>query len=82
MITIGFLADYPDTVPTLASWFRDQWPDYYADMSQEELDEQNGEALPDGEAPSAVRPLSDPDLDVTLDPPKESREPGLPPPRD
>lgn len=51
-------------------------------MSQEELNEQNGEALPDGEAPSAVRPLSDPDLDVTLDPPKESREPGLPPPRD
>lgn len=51
-------------------------------MSQEELNEQNGEALPDGEAPSAVRPLSDPDLDVTLDAPKESREPGLPPPRD
>lgn len=40
-------------------------------IAQEEpLDEQDGEAL------------SDPDLDVTLDPPKESREPGLPPPRD
>ena len=39
MITIGFLADYPDTVPTLASWFRLQWPDYYADMSQAELEQ-------------------------------------------
>ena len=39
MITIGFLADYPDTIPTLAKWFRDQWPDYYADMSQEQLEQ-------------------------------------------
>ena len=36
MITINFLADYLDTIPTLTKWFRDQWPDYYADMSQEE----------------------------------------------
>jgi len=39
MITIGFLADYPDTVPTLASWFRDQWPDYYAKWSQAEMEQ-------------------------------------------
>jgi len=39
MITIGFLADYPDTIPTLAKWFRDQWPDYFADWSQEEMEE-------------------------------------------
>ena len=39
MITIGFLADYPHTVSTLASWFRAQWPDYYADMSQAELEQ-------------------------------------------
>jgi RimJ/RimL family protein N-acetyltransferase len=39
MITIAFLIDYPDTVPTMAKWFRDQWPDYYADMSQEELEQ-------------------------------------------
>ena len=39
MITIGFLADHPDTVPTLAKWFRNQWPDYYADMSQEQLEQ-------------------------------------------
>lgn len=38
MITIDFLADHPDTIPTLAKWFRDQWPDYYADMSQEEME--------------------------------------------
>lgn len=39
MITIGFLADYTDTIPTLASWFRDQWPDYYANWSQAELEQ-------------------------------------------
>ena len=39
MIMIGFLADYPDTIPTLAKWFRAQWPAYYADMSQAELEQ-------------------------------------------
>jgi hypothetical protein len=39
MINIGFLADHLDTIPTLASWFRDQWPDYYADWSQAELEQ-------------------------------------------
>ena len=39
MITVGFLADYPDTIPTLASWFRDQWPDYYAGWSQAEMEQ-------------------------------------------
>ena len=39
MITIGFLADYPDTIPILAKWFRDQWPDHYASMSQEEMEQ-------------------------------------------
>ena len=39
MITIGFLADYLDTIPTLANWFRAQWPDYHADMSQEEMEQ-------------------------------------------
>jgi RimJ/RimL family protein N-acetyltransferase len=38
MITIVFLADHLDSIPTLASWFRDQWPDYYADRSQAELE--------------------------------------------
>ena len=38
MITIGFLADHPHTLSTLAKWFREQWPDYYANMSQEELE--------------------------------------------
>jgi RimJ/RimL family protein N-acetyltransferase len=39
MITIGFLADHPDTIPTLANWFRDQWPGYYAKWSQAELEQ-------------------------------------------
>lgn len=38
-LTIGFLADYPDTIPLLASWFRDQWPDYYAKWTQAELEQ-------------------------------------------
>src|SRR5690242_5248667 len=39
MITIGFLADDLDTISTLAKWFRDQWPDYYADRSQGQLEQ-------------------------------------------
>jgi len=39
MITIGFLADHPDIVPTLARWFRNQWPDYYANWSQVEMEQ-------------------------------------------
>ena len=39
MITIGFLADYLDTIPTLAKWFRAQWPDYHAATSQEEMEQ-------------------------------------------
>lgn len=39
MITIGFLADYPETIPTLAKWFRAQWSDYYANWTQAELEQ-------------------------------------------
>ena len=39
MITIGFLADHLDTIPTLAKWFCDQWPDYYAGWSQAEMEQ-------------------------------------------
>ena len=39
MITIGFLADHPDAIPTLAKWFRAQWPDYHAERSQEEMEQ-------------------------------------------
>ena len=39
MITIGFLADYLDTIPTLAKWFRDQWPDYFANWSPAEMEQ-------------------------------------------
>ena len=49
---------------------------------EKELDDQNGEALPDPDALSVVQPFADPDPELTFDPPKESAEPGLPPPRD
>lgn len=39
MITIRFLADHLDTIPTLAKWFRAQWSDYFAAMSQEEMEQ-------------------------------------------
>lgn len=39
MITIGFLADHLDTIPILANWFREQWPDYYADWSQADMEQ-------------------------------------------
>ena len=38
MITIGFLADYLDSIPTLVTWFRNQWPDYYANWSPEDME--------------------------------------------
>jgi len=38
MINIGFLADHLDTIPTLTKWFRAQWPEYYADWSEEEME--------------------------------------------
>jgi RimJ/RimL family protein N-acetyltransferase len=39
MTTIRFLADHPDTIPTLVKWFRAQWPDYYAAISDEEMEQ-------------------------------------------
>ncbi len=39
MIQTALLADHLDVIPTLAEWFRDQWPDYFA-----------GRILPDIEA--------------------------------
>jgi RimJ/RimL family protein N-acetyltransferase len=39
MITIDFLADHLDAIPALARWFRAQWPDYYANWSQAEMEQ-------------------------------------------
>jgi RimJ/RimL family protein N-acetyltransferase len=39
MIKIGFLADHPESVPSLARWFRAQWPDYFAPRSQTEMEQ-------------------------------------------
>ena len=33
MIETPLLADHPGAIPTLAAWFRAQWPDYYAQRS-------------------------------------------------
>jgi RimJ/RimL family protein N-acetyltransferase len=38
MITIAKLADHLDTIPTLAMWFRAQWPDYYAQQAQSNIE--------------------------------------------
>jgi RimJ/RimL family protein N-acetyltransferase len=51
MITIRFLADHLDTMPILAKWFRDQWPDYYAgwsdaEMVQDFLEDTSRDSLP------------------------------------
>jgi len=39
MITIGFLADYPAVIPILVEWFLGQWPDYFADKSQAQMEQ-------------------------------------------
>ena len=39
MVTIDFLADHLDVVPMLAKWFRAQWPEYYAESSQEQIEQ-------------------------------------------
>lgn len=51
MIQISLFADCPETVPTLAEWFRAQWPDYYAartvaDVAQDFHVELNRHRLP------------------------------------
>jgi len=37
MIKIDFLADHLESIPTLVKWFRAQWPEYFADWSDEEM---------------------------------------------
>lgn len=39
LISIRFLADHPETISTLVKWFRAQWPDYFAAMSDEEMEQ-------------------------------------------
>ena len=51
MIEIAFLVDHPDAIPTLTQWFRDQWPEYYAarsleDIAQDFYAEANRDRLP------------------------------------
>lgn len=37
MNTMGLLADHPYAIPTLVTWFRAQWPEYFAGWSQAEM---------------------------------------------
>lgn len=37
MIEIAFLADHPETIPTLSEWFRAQWPVYFAERTLAEI---------------------------------------------
>ncbi len=37
MIEVTRLADHPDAAPTLAQWFRAQWPAYYAERGLAEI---------------------------------------------
>ncbi len=51
MIQITFLADCPETIPTLSQWFQAQWPDYYAgrtltDIAQDFAVEANRNRIP------------------------------------
>ncbi len=49
------------------------------ETTNDELEAQNGELLPDREAMSVITPLGE---DLTVADPKFGGEPGLPPPRD
>jgi RimJ/RimL family protein N-acetyltransferase len=51
MPTIEFLADHPELVHLLADWFKAQWPEYYAndtheDVEQQFLQEMNRDRIP------------------------------------
>jgi GNAT superfamily N-acetyltransferase len=51
MTEIAFLVDHPETLPTLAGWFRAQWPEYYAERTPAEIaqdfyEEANRDGLP------------------------------------
>jgi len=51
MIKTAFLVDYPEVIPTLVQWFRNQWPNYYlgrtpSDIAQDFYSEANRYGLP------------------------------------
>jgi RimJ/RimL family protein N-acetyltransferase len=45
MAQIDFLADHPELVHTLAQWFRAEWTDYYAGMTNEDVARELSEDL-------------------------------------
>jgi hypothetical protein len=51
MIEIAYLADHPEVIPTLVTWFQAQWPAYYAgrtpvDIAQDFFAEANRTGIP------------------------------------
>jgi len=66
MITIDFLADHLDTIPTLTKWFRDQWPDYFANWSQAEMEQDFLEDISRNSLPSRLVAFMDGELVGTI----------------
>lgn len=66
MITIDFLADHLDVIPTLTKWFRDQWSDYYANWSDEELMQDFLEDISRNSLPSRLVAFEDNELVGTI----------------
>ena len=51
MFRIFTLAEHPEFIPTLAFWFKSEWPDYYHDRTAESIEEDfreraNRDAIP------------------------------------
>lgn len=66
MITIGFLADHLNTIPILAKWFRTQWPDYFADWSEEEMEQDFLEDISRDRIPSRLVAFASNELAGTI----------------
>ncbi|MCB9110655.1 MAG: GNAT family N-acetyltransferase [Anaerolineales bacterium] len=66
MITIEFLADHLDAIPTLIKWFRDQWPDYYEDLSPAEMEQDFLEDVSRNSLPSRLVAFEDNALAGTI----------------
>ena len=66
MIKIHFLADHVESIPTLVKWFRAQWPDYFADWSDEEMEQDFLLDIPRDHLPSRLVAFYDDELAGTI----------------
>ena len=82
MIIIDFIANHLDTIPTLTKWFRNQWTEYYADLSDEAmmqdfLEDVSRDSLPsrlvafEGNELVGTIVLREGDAELLLEPPPE-----------